>query len=194
MGQPAPAPAEASRAPAGLDGTEIEQITLLQLTSGGLGPRAAATEKAYRLSAGSDRPRPRRLGRRLSPPPANSGCPSPKAVGPPASSKSLVAGAVAPNWNFPLSRLDCGRLQGSDVGESEKDLGAVLAQLSGVATCVCWAAEIEAGPGGPGATKSPAGCFPSCSTGCRSRAGASALARMQAFRHKFAAPLLRAED
>lgn len=44
--------AEASQALAGLDGTEIEQIALLQLVNGGaFDPQAAAPEQARRVSA-----------------------------------------------------------------------------------------------------------------------------------------------
>ena len=165
--------AAASQALAGLDATEIQQITLLQLADGGLDPRAAAIEKAHRLAAGGllevIEPDPAGLAgvggldglktwlthRRaaFSPAAADFGLPQPKGVllvGPPGTGKSLSARAIAATWNFPLIRLDFGRLQGSYVGESEKNLRAVLAQLSGMAPCVCWTDEIEKGLAGSG--------------------------------------------
>ncbi len=167
--------AEVSQALAGLEGTEVQQITLLQLATGGLDARAAAIEKAHRLSAGGllevIEPDPAGLAgvggldglktwlthRRaaFTPAAADFGLPQPKGVllvGPPGTGKSLSARAIAANWNFPLIRLDFGRLQGSYVGESEKNLRAVLAQLSGMAPCVCWTDEIEKGLAGSGAS------------------------------------------
>ncbi|MDA8198807.1 MAG: AAA family ATPase [Thermaerobacter sp.] len=88
----------------------------------------------------------------MSPPRRNSGCPSPRAScwSPPGTGKSLSARAVAAHWGLPLARVEFGRLHGSCVGESEKNLRTVLGQLSGMAPVVAWIDEVEKGLAGSG--------------------------------------------
>ena len=161
-------------ATAGLSAPEIEQIALYQLaTRGAYDAAEAAHEKALRLAAGGlldvIEPDPAGLdgigglaglkawltARRAAyePAAAEFGLPQPKGVllvGPPGTGKSLSARAVAANWGFPLARVDFGRLHGSYVGESEKNLRTVLGQLSGMAPVVAWIDEVEKGLAGSG--------------------------------------------
>jgi hypothetical protein len=86
------------------------------------------------------------------------GLPQPKGMlllGVPGTGKSLVAQAIAGDWQFPLLRLDIGALFGSLVGESENNMRTALDIAERVAPCVLWVDEIEKGVsygGGDGGT------------------------------------------
>lgn len=86
------------------------------------------------------------------------GLPEPKGMlllGVPGTGKSLVAQAIAGDWQFPLLRLDVGALYGSLVGESEGNMRTALDIAERVAPCVLWVDEIEKGAsygGGDGGT------------------------------------------
>ncbi len=161
----------AAQALAGLDSIEIRQIGLLQLLSlGRYEASRAALEKAHRLVAGGlldiippmegmaevgglDGLKAWLTTRRLafSPEAEQFGIPRPRGillVGPPGTGKSLSARAVASSWNFPLARVDIGKLYGSYVGESEKNLRLVLTQLQGMSPVIAWIDEVEKGLSG----------------------------------------------
>lgn len=79
------------------------------------------------------------------------GLPSPKGVlvvGIPGTGKSLSAKAAANILGVPLLKLDCGRIFGSLVGESERNVRAVIQTAEAIAPCVLWTDEIEKGLGG----------------------------------------------
>ncbi len=59
--------------------------------------------------------------------------------------KSLVAKAVAANWNLPLLKLDVGRIFGSLVGQSEENIRKAITVSESVAPCILWADELEKG-------------------------------------------------
>jgi ATP-dependent 26S proteasome regulatory subunit len=88
------------------------------------------------------------------------GIPAPKGIlllGVQGCGKSLVAKAVAANWNLPLLKLDVGRIFGSLVGQSEENIRKAIAVSEGVAPCILWADELEkgfAGVGGSGVSDS----------------------------------------
>src|SRR5439155_25727033 len=76
------------------------------------------------------------------------GLPAPRGVlllGVPGSGKSLVARSVAASWQLPLLRLDVGRLFGSLLGESERNLRRALAVAEAASPVVLWIDEIEKG-------------------------------------------------
>jgi ATP-dependent 26S proteasome regulatory subunit len=76
------------------------------------------------------------------------GLPVPKgvlAVGIPGSGKSLSAKATASILEVPLLKLDAGRIFGSLVGESEKNMRLAIQTAEAVAPCVLWVDEIEKG-------------------------------------------------
>ncbi len=88
------------------------------------------------------------------------GLPSPKGlllVGLPGCGKSLAAKACAAAWKRPLLRLDCGRLFGGLVGESERNLRRVIQVAEAVAPCVLWIDEIEKGLSGSSSSSSTDG-------------------------------------
>jgi SpoVK/Ycf46/Vps4 family AAA+-type ATPase len=62
--------------------------------------------------------------------------------------KSLVAKAVASQWQLPLLRLDLGRLFSELVGSSEQNMRTALRMAESVAPCVLWLDELEKGLGG----------------------------------------------
>lgn len=66
--------------------------------------------------------------------------------------KSLTAKAVAATWQFPLLRLDVGKVFGSLVGQSEGNLRAALQVAQALAPCVLWVDEIEKGLAGMGSS------------------------------------------
>lgn len=88
------------------------------------------------------------------------GIPAPKGVlllGVQGCGKSLVAKAIAAQWNLPLLKLDVGRIFGSLVGQSEENIRKAIATAESVAPCVLWADELEkgfAGIGGSGVSDS----------------------------------------
>ena len=69
-------------------------------------------------------------------------------VGVPGCGKSLSAKSIAANWNLPLYRLDFATVQGSYVGQSEKQLKDALSTAENVSPCVLWIDEIEKGLSG----------------------------------------------
>ncbi len=158
---------EAASALAGLDATEIRQIALLQLLSlGKFDASRAALEKSRRLSQGGFlEPIPSRddpiggldglkrwLDSRASAVRVK-GLPMPRGVvliGPPGTGKSLSAHLVSRTFGLPLVRLDVGRLFGSYVGESERNLRSALAQADALAPAILWVDEIEKGLSGAG--------------------------------------------
>lgn len=76
------------------------------------------------------------------------GLPSPRGillVGVPGCGKSISAKAIAVNWNLPLYRLDFATVQGSYVGQSERQLREALETAEQVSPCVLWIDEIEKG-------------------------------------------------
>lgn len=149
---------------AGLESSEIRQIVLSQLASTGtLDPEMAGVDKSRRLIAGGllepIPTRPTAVGglsglRRWLESRARAvqrGFPLPKGivlVGPPDVGKSLSAQMVSQTFSLPLVRLDFGRLYGSYVGESEKNLRTALGQAESMAPTILWIDEIEKGLSG----------------------------------------------
>lgn len=88
------------------------------------------------------------------------GIPAPKGIlilGVQGCGKSLLAKAVAAEWNLPMLKLDVGRIFGSLVGQSEENIRKAIAVAESVAPCVLWADELEkgfAGMGGSGVSDS----------------------------------------
>lgn len=75
-------------------------------------------------------------------------------AGMPGCGKSLCAKATAGCFgNFPLLRIDMGKIMGKYVGESEDNMRQALRQADAIAPCVLWIDELEkafAGIGGDG--------------------------------------------
>lgn len=88
------------------------------------------------------------------------GIPAPKGVlllGVQGCGKSLLAKAIANEWNLPMLKLDVGRIFGSLVGQSEENIRKAIKVAESVAPCVLWADELEkgfAGVGGSGVSDS----------------------------------------
>jgi ATP-dependent 26S proteasome regulatory subunit len=86
------------------------------------------------------------------------GLPEPKGLlllGVQGAGKSLLAKAVASQWQLPLLRLDLGRVFSELVGSSEQNIRTALHLAENVAPCVLWLDEIEkglAGASGSGAS------------------------------------------
>jgi len=57
--------------------------------------------------------------------------------------KSLVCKIVSSMWEMPLLRLDFGKMFGSLVGDSERNIRSVLKLAESVAPCVIWLDEID---------------------------------------------------
>lgn len=64
-------------------------------------------------------------------------------VGVPGCGKSLAAKVVARMWNFPLLKLDAGRLFDKYIGESEKNFRKCIEIAEAMAPSVLWIDEIE---------------------------------------------------
>lgn len=64
-------------------------------------------------------------------------------VGVPGCGKSLAAKVVAKRWNFPLLKLDTGRLFSKYIGESEKNFRKCIKIAETMAPSVLWIDEIE---------------------------------------------------
>ncbi len=62
--------------------------------------------------------------------------------------KSLVAKAIAAEWNLPLLRLDIGKVFGGIVGESEANIRKALAVAEAISPSILWIDEIEKGLAG----------------------------------------------
>lgn len=76
------------------------------------------------------------------------GIPAPKGVlllGVQGCGKSLLAKAIAAEWNLPMLKLDVGRVFGSLVGQSEENMRRAIRVAESVAPCVLWADELEKG-------------------------------------------------
>jgi ATP-dependent Zn protease len=69
-------------------------------------------------------------------------------IGVPGSGKSLCCKALAGIWNLPLLKLDVGRIFGSTVGESEKNIRRCIQLAEAVAPCILWIDEIDKAFGG----------------------------------------------
>ncbi|RME69513.1 MAG: AAA family ATPase [Chloroflexi bacterium] len=89
------------------------------------------------------------------------GLPEPKGLlllGVQGAGKSLLAKAVASQWQLPLLRLDLGRVFSELVGSSEQNIRTALRLAESVAPCVLWLDEIEKGlAGASGSGSSDAG-------------------------------------
>ena len=64
-------------------------------------------------------------------------------LGVPGCGKSLTAKAVSAAWNMPCLKLDVGKLFGSLVGDSEKNVRNALKTAEAVAPCVLWLDELD---------------------------------------------------
>ncbi len=79
------------------------------------------------------------------------GLPEPKGLlllGVQGAGKSLLAKAVASQWQLPLLRLDLGRVFSELVGSSEQNIRTALRVAESVSPCVLWLDEIEKGLAG----------------------------------------------
>jgi len=89
------------------------------------------------------------------------GLPEPKGLlllGVQGAGKSLLAKAVASQWQLPLLRLDLGRIFSELVGSSEQNIRTALRLAESVSPCVLWLDEIEKGlAGATGSGSSDAG-------------------------------------
>ncbi len=89
------------------------------------------------------------------------GLPEPKGLlllGVQGAGKSLLAKAVASQWQLPLLRLDLGRVFSELVGSSEQNIRTALRLAESVSPCVMWLDEIEKGlAGSSGAGTADAG-------------------------------------
>ncbi|MDX1523527.1 MAG: AAA family ATPase, partial [Anaerolineae bacterium] len=89
------------------------------------------------------------------------GLPEPKGLlllGVQGAGKSLLAKAVASQWQLPLLRLDLGRVFSELVGSSEQNIRTALRLAENVSPCVLWLDEIEKGlAGSSGSGNSDAG-------------------------------------
>jgi len=59
-------------------------------------------------------------------------------VGVPGGGKSWVAKAIGGEWNLPVVRLDLGKIMGSYLGQSEKQLREALQLAEVISPCVLW--------------------------------------------------------
>ena len=73
-------------------------------------------------------------------------------VGVPGCGKSLSAKSISANWKLPLYRLDFATVQGSYVGQSERQLRDALTTAENVSPCILWIDEIEKGLSGAGSS------------------------------------------
>ncbi len=79
------------------------------------------------------------------------GLPEPKGLlllGVQGAGKSLIAKAIASQWQLPLLRLDLGRLFSELVGSSEQNMRAALRLAESVSPCLLWLDELEKGLAG----------------------------------------------
>ena|GEM_PF-1665794 len=80
--------------------------------------------------------------------------------GVPGCGKSLAAKMTAKNFNLPLIRMDIGKLMGSYLGESERNLNRALRLIEAMTPCVLWIDELEKGfEGAKAAGSSDSGTF-----------------------------------
>ncbi|MBI5562068.1 MAG: AAA family ATPase [Deltaproteobacteria bacterium] len=78
-------------------------------------------------------------------------------IGVPGSGKSLCCKALAGIWNLPLLRMDVGKLFGSTVGESEKNIRRCIQLAEAVSPCILWIDEIDKAFGGIGGYQGDSG-------------------------------------
>jgi SpoVK/Ycf46/Vps4 family AAA+-type ATPase len=71
--------------------------------------------------------------------------------------KSLFAKAISSFWNFPLLRLDMGKVFSGLVGSSEQNMRQVFKVAESVAPCILWCDEIDKGMSGTKASSSSDG-------------------------------------
>ena len=71
-------------------------------------------------------------------------------VGVPGCGKSLSVKYIATYWKLPLYRLDFATIQGSYVGQSERQLRDALHIVEKMSPCILWIDEIEKGLSGAG--------------------------------------------
>lgn len=69
-------------------------------------------------------------------------------LGVPGTGKSLAAKAASNAWQFPLLRLDMGKIYGGIVGQSEQNIRGALGIAETLAPCILWIDEIEKGLSG----------------------------------------------
>lgn len=69
-------------------------------------------------------------------------------LGIPGTGKSLAAKAIGSEWNFPLLRLDMGKIFGGIVGESERNIREALKIAEALSPSILWIDEIEKGLSG----------------------------------------------
>jgi SpoVK/Ycf46/Vps4 family AAA+-type ATPase len=69
-------------------------------------------------------------------------------LGVPGAGKSLIAKAIAREWNLPLLRLDLSRLFSELVGSSEQNMRSALRLAESIAPCILWLDELEKGLAG----------------------------------------------
>ncbi|MCF6242139.1 MAG: AAA family ATPase [Bacteroidales bacterium] len=69
-------------------------------------------------------------------------------LGIPGTGKSLTAKAIGSEWQFPLLRLDMGKIFGGIVGESEQNIRGALNIAEAIAPSILWVDEIEKGMSG----------------------------------------------
>ena len=77
---------------------------------------------------------------------SNYGLPTPRGlllVGIQGTGKSLMAKAIASEWQLPLLKLDVGKLFGGIVGESESRLRQMIDVAENLAPCILWIDEID---------------------------------------------------
>ena len=73
-------------------------------------------------------------------------------LGIPGTGKSLFAKAIANQWQFPLLKLDMGKIFGGIVGESERNIREALKIAEALAPSILWVDEIEKGLSGVGSS------------------------------------------
>jgi len=78
-------------------------------------------------------------------------------IGVPGSGKSLCCKALAGIWSLPLLRLDVGRLFGSTVGESQKNIRRCIQLSEAISPCILWIDEIDKAFGGIGGYQGDSG-------------------------------------
>ena len=71
--------------------------------------------------------------------------------------KSLFAKAVSSYWNFPLLKLDMGKVFSGLVGSSEQNMRQVFKVAESVAPCILWCDEIDKGMSGSRSSSSTDG-------------------------------------
>lgn len=69
-------------------------------------------------------------------------------LGIPGTGKSLSAKAIGSEWQFPLLRLDMGKVFGGIVGESERNIRSSLQLAETISPSILWIDEIEKGLAG----------------------------------------------